>query len=94
MKPRLFAIAITTASIVLLVTACEGFEHSIEPLDLPTAPPQAFENFAMQEDQEMDSMEGVSPSQLSPVMESVSPQTFGLDLAAGVLPLAGAGALG
>lgn len=94
MKPRLIAIAMITASVTLLVTACEGFEHSIEPLALPTAPPQAFQNFATPEDQDIESMQSDSPAQLSPTTESISPQNFGLDLAASVLPLAGAGALG
>ncbi|MFQ5922574.1 MAG: hypothetical protein ACE5M4_06990 [Anaerolineales bacterium] len=94
MKPRLIAIAMITASVVLLVTACEGFEHSIEPLDLPTAPPQAFQNFANSESQKIDTIESDSPAQLYPGMESVSAQTLGLDLATSVLPLAGAGALG
>lgn len=95
MKPRPIAIVIITTSMVMLATACEGFEHSIEPLELPTAPPQAFQEFGtITEDQEIASVESDSPDQLSPVMESLSPQIFGLDLAARVLPFAGIGAIG
>lgn len=87
-------IAIITVVMFAHLAACEGFEPSIEPLIIPTAPPQAFQNFATPGDPQFTSLDSDTPVETSPITDSVARESFGLDSALGSSPLVGAGALG